>query len=123
MQSNQMDYLTIALPKGKLFGLSADLLAKIGYSAEGLSDKSRKLVITNEAKKIKFCYTTEYKNAKIVLIEAIKNYLEQTLTCEVIVDELNLTNLKISTMKDIVDSNNDLIENMLYQRLYMKGDN
>ena len=57
------------------------------------------------------------------LIEAIKNYLEQTLTCEVIVDELNLTNLKISTMKDIVDSNNDLIENMLYQRLYMKGDN
>ena len=35
MQSNQMDYLTIALPKGKLFGLSADLLAKIGYSEIG----------------------------------------------------------------------------------------
>jgi ATP phosphoribosyltransferase len=49
-----MDYLTIALPKGKLFGLSADLLAKIGYTAEGLSDKSRKLIITNEEKKIKF---------------------------------------------------------------------
>lgn len=54
MQSNSMDYLTIALPKGKLFGLSADLLAKIGYTAEGLSDKSRKLIITNEEKKIKF---------------------------------------------------------------------
>ena len=53
MQSNQ-EYLTIALPKGKLFGLSAELLAKIGYTAEGLSDKSRKLVITNEEKKIKF---------------------------------------------------------------------
>ena len=26
-----------------------------------------------EAKKIKFCYTTKYKNAKILLIEAIKN--------------------------------------------------
>ena len=26
-----------------------------------------------EVKKIKFCYTTKYKNAKIVLIEAIKN--------------------------------------------------
>lgn len=26
-----------------------------------------------EAKKIKFCYTTKYKNAKIVLIESIKN--------------------------------------------------
>ena len=54
MQSTSMDYLTIALPKGKLFGLSADLLAKIGYTAEGLSDKSRKLIITNEEKKIKF---------------------------------------------------------------------
>lgn len=53
MQANQ-EYLTIALPKGKLFGLSAQLLAKIGYTAEGLSDKSRKLVITNEEKKIKF---------------------------------------------------------------------
>ena len=47
---NTMDYLTIALPKGKLFSLSADLLAKAGYTAEGLSDKSRKLVISNEEK-------------------------------------------------------------------------
>ena len=49
-----MEYLTIALPKGKLFGLSADLLAKIGYTAEDLSEKSRKLIITNEEKKIRF---------------------------------------------------------------------
>ena len=54
MTSNNMDYITIALPKGKLFGLSADLLAKVGYTAEDLSEKSRKLVITNEEKKIKF---------------------------------------------------------------------
>jgi len=54
MQDSNMEYLTIALPKGKLFSLSADLLAKIGYTADGLSDKSRKLVITNEEKKIKF---------------------------------------------------------------------
>jgi ATP phosphoribosyltransferase len=52
-----MEYLTIALPKGKLFQLSSDLLAKIGYTAEGLSEKSRKLVITNEEKKIKFIIT------------------------------------------------------------------
>ena len=38
---SEMEYLTIALPKGKLFGLSAKLLEKIGYTAEGLSDKSR----------------------------------------------------------------------------------
>ena len=49
-----MEYLTIAMPKGKLFGLAADLLAKVGYTAEDLSEKSRKLVITNEEKKIKF---------------------------------------------------------------------
>ena len=48
MTSNNMDYITIALPKGKMFGLSADLLAKVGYTAEDLSEKSRKLVITNE---------------------------------------------------------------------------
>ncbi|WP_418627277.1 ATP phosphoribosyltransferase [Anaerosinus sp.] len=57
MTSNDMEYLTIALPKGKLFTPSAEILAKIGYVAEGLSEKSRKLVITNEEKKIKFIIT------------------------------------------------------------------
>ena len=52
--AGNMDYLIIALPKGKLFSLSAELLAKIGYTAEGLSDKSRKLIITNEEKKLRF---------------------------------------------------------------------
>ncbi|WP_371381059.1 ATP phosphoribosyltransferase [Sporomusa aerivorans] len=57
MTSNDMDYLTIALPKGKLFDLSANMLAKLGYTAEGLSENSRKLVITNEAAKIRFIIT------------------------------------------------------------------
>ena len=30
MAIDTMDYLTIALPKGKLFSLSADLFARIG---------------------------------------------------------------------------------------------
>lgn len=54
MQTSDMEYLTVALPKGKLFSLSADLFAKIGYTADSLSDKSRKLIITNEEKKIRF---------------------------------------------------------------------
>jgi ATP phosphoribosyltransferase len=57
MTSNDMDYLTIALPKGKLFGLSADLLAQVGYTAENLSEKSRKLIIANEKEKIRFIIT------------------------------------------------------------------
>lgn len=57
MTSNDMDYLTIALPKGKLFGLSTDMLGKLGYTAEGLSENSRKLVITNEEQKIRFIIT------------------------------------------------------------------
>ncbi|MCE5284378.1 MAG: ATP phosphoribosyltransferase [Pelosinus sp.] len=57
MTSSDMDYLTIALPKGKLFGLSADLLAKVGYTAENLSEKSRKLIISNEKEKIRFIIT------------------------------------------------------------------
>ena len=62
MVTNSMDYLTIALPKGKLFGLSADMFAKIGYTAEDLSEKSRKLIISNDDKKIRFIIR---KNIKI----------------------------------------------------------
>lgn len=57
MTSNDMEYVTIALPKGKLFDLSANMLAKIGYQAEGLSENSRKLVIANETEKIRFIIT------------------------------------------------------------------
>ena len=57
MTSSDLDYLTIALPKGKLFPLSAQLLAKIGYTAEGLSENSRKLVIANDVAKIRFVIT------------------------------------------------------------------
>jgi len=52
-----MDYLTIALPKGKLFARSVELLAKIGYSAENVVEDSRKLVITNEETKVRFIIT------------------------------------------------------------------
>lgn len=48
------DWLTIALPKGKLFGLSRSLFEAVGIGAEGLEEDSRKLVIANEAKKVKF---------------------------------------------------------------------
>ena len=57
MTSSDMDYLTIALPKGKLFDKSAKMLASLGYTAEGLKENSRKLVITNEQEKIRFIIT------------------------------------------------------------------
>ena len=57
MNAESMDYLTIALPKGKLFGLSAELFARIGCTAEGLAEKSRKLVISNEEQKLRFIIT------------------------------------------------------------------
>ena len=90
MTSNDMEYLTIALPKGKLFSLSSDLLAKIGYTAEGLTEKSRKLILVNEKDKIKFIITktadvptyVEYGAADIgiigkdVLMEAEKDVYE-----------------------------------------------
>ena len=41
------DYITIALPKGKLFDRSASLLARVGWEAEGVSEDSRKLVIAD----------------------------------------------------------------------------
>ena len=54
MEINDLDYLTVALPKGKLFSPSAELLAKAGLSAEGLEESSRKLVIVNDSTKVKF---------------------------------------------------------------------
>ena len=48
MERQAAEYLTVALPKGKLFAPSAALLAEAGLSAEGLEETSRKLVITNE---------------------------------------------------------------------------
>ncbi|MDT8900198.1 ATP phosphoribosyltransferase [Anaeroselena agilis] len=57
MTSSDMNYLTIALPKGKLFAPAARLLAAAGYTADGLSEDSRRLVIANEAHKIRFIIT------------------------------------------------------------------
>ncbi|MBE8950195.1 MAG: ATP phosphoribosyltransferase [Quinella sp. 3Q1] len=51
------NFITVALPKGKLFGLSTELLKKVGWTAEGLHEKSRKLIITNEAARLKFIIT------------------------------------------------------------------
>ncbi len=45
------------MPKGKLFGLSTELLKKIGWTAEGLHEKSRKLIITNDEARLKFIIT------------------------------------------------------------------
>ena len=53
----QNNFITIALPKGKLFGLSTELLKKVGWTAEGLHEKSRKLIITNDALKLRFIIT------------------------------------------------------------------
>lgn len=54
MIKDDMQYLTIALPKGKLFYLAKDLFAKVGFVADNLEEKSRKLVITNKELKLKF---------------------------------------------------------------------
>ena len=51
---DDMQYSTRSLPKGKLFYLAKDLFAKVGFVADNLEEKSRKLVITNEELKLKF---------------------------------------------------------------------
>lgn len=48
------EYITIAMPKGKLFKKSLAYLEKVGYSAENVVEDSRKLVITNEETKVRF---------------------------------------------------------------------
>lgn len=48
------EYITIAMPKGKLFKKSLAYLEKAGYSAENVVEDSRKLVITNEETRVRF---------------------------------------------------------------------
>ena len=63
----------------ELIKIAFELVKDRGYfylvhRADRLSEILNNLIKYRfEAKKIKFCYTTKYKNAKIVLIEAIKN--------------------------------------------------
>ena len=57
MEKYTADYLTIALPKGTLFSLSARLFEKVGITAEHMSEKSRKLVISNHDLKVQFIIT------------------------------------------------------------------
>lgn len=81
---NDLDQLTIArheitITLEELIKIAFDLLKDRGYfylvhRADRLSDILNTLRSYNlEAKNIRFCYTTSKKNAKIVLIEAIKN--------------------------------------------------
>lgn len=54
MGISDLDYLTVALPKGKLFSSSTRLLAQAGLAAEGLEESSRRLVLVNDRAKVKF---------------------------------------------------------------------
>jgi ATP phosphoribosyltransferase len=57
MTSGELSYLTIALPKGKLFGPSAAMLKELGLTCDNLQENSRKLVLVNETEKVKFIIT------------------------------------------------------------------
>ena len=49
-----MNYLTIALAKGRLAEISMDLFEKIGLDCSEMRQKSRKLIFTDEKNKVKF---------------------------------------------------------------------
>lgn len=49
-----MNYLTVALAKGRLAELSIDLFSEIGMDCSEMKQKSRKLIFTDEKNKIKF---------------------------------------------------------------------
>ncbi len=50
-----MEYITIALTKGRLADKTMEILGKAGFTCEELKDKkSRKLIFTNEEQKLRF---------------------------------------------------------------------
>lgn len=74
-----MEYLTIALPKGKLFDRSVKVLAKVGCDADNVVEDSRKLVITNEKTKVranKVSFKLQHERIK-KLVEDLKAVLKE----------------------------------------------
>lgn len=57
MTDGDMSYLTVALPKGKLFDRAAALLAQAGYTCADLREDSRRLVLTDEDRRVRFIIT------------------------------------------------------------------
>ncbi len=49
-----MDYITVALAKGRLADTAAELLGKAGLNTREIKEKSRKLIFTDEKNKFKF---------------------------------------------------------------------
>ena len=49
-----MDYITVALAKGRLGDYAAEIFGKAGYDISCLEDKGRKLIFTDEKDKIKY---------------------------------------------------------------------
>ena len=49
-----MKYLTVALAKGRLAELAMDIFTEIGLDCSEMKEKTRKLIFTNEEKKLKF---------------------------------------------------------------------
>ena len=49
-----MQYLTVALAKGRLAELAIDIFTSIGMNCAEMKEKSRKLVFTDEENKMKF---------------------------------------------------------------------
>ena len=49
-----MQYLTVALAKGRLAELAMDLFIENGYDCSEMKEKTRKLIFTDEKNKMKF---------------------------------------------------------------------
>ena len=49
-----MEYLTVALAKGRLANIAMDMFSDIGFDCSEMKEKSRKLIFTDEKNKMKF---------------------------------------------------------------------
>ena len=53
-KEKMMEYLTVALAKGRLAELSIDLFSDYGMDCAEMKEKTRKLIFTDEKNKMKF---------------------------------------------------------------------
>jgi ATP phosphoribosyltransferase len=109
-----MEYITIALPKGRMAEISLNIFEKAGFSHNTIADISRRLVITDENSRLKFILVKPFDvptyvehGAADLGVSGKDILLEQKRDCYEILD------LKFGKCKMVVAGLMDIKDNFL----------
>ncbi len=109
-----MEYLTFALPKGRLATKTMELFKTIGITCDEMENESRRLIFTNEALKLKFFLAktsdvptyVEYGAADIGIVGKDTLMEEKRNLYEVLDLQMGKCRMAVAGKRDIIDKLN-----------------